>query len=313
MGREVLMMETDPSTANEVRENEVLVAYDGSEEGLPAVEYAAREAARLGVALHVVHVVPGWAPVGPLTPGTTTALHAAGTEVLAQARGIAANVAPDMRVRTDLVEGARVPWILERVGSASLLVVGRRRGSGLDRIWRGGTLDGIASRAPCPVVIVPPDWSSARQGDVVLAAFKSPRHAGDVFAAAFARAETAWQLPGIYDDIVAGRADAQEWVDRQSQIVDESLVPWREAFPQVPVRVTITHDVASSALVRASEHALHLVLGRPAHGGWAHHLGRTARAVLRFAACPTEVVVPGAGWERPEVPWSLEEEGSLLR
>lgn len=303
-------------------ENEVLVAYDGSEEGLGAVEYGAREAARRAARIRIVHVVPGWTPVGPLTPGTDRALQGAGTEVLAQARRVVDHVAADLDVRTLLVVGARVPRILEAVGSASLLVVGRRRESGLDRIWRGGTLDGVASRAPCPVVVVPRAWTPSAQGETVLAGFKSPRHAADLFAAAFGRADDAglpvevlhaWQLPGIYDDIVAGRTDEGEWRERQTQIVDDALAPWRESFPQVPVRVTVTHDVASSALVCASERADRLVLVRPAHGAWAHHLGRTARAVLRFASCPTEIVMPGSGWERTDAPWSLEEEGVLLR
>ena len=297
------MKEPDRST-----ENEILVAYDGSEEGLVAVECVSREAARRGSRVRVVHVVPGWLPVGPLTPGTDTALHGAGTEVLAQARGLVDDIAPDIDVRTQLVEGGRVPWILECVDGAALLVVGRRRESGLDRIWRGGTLDGVASRAPCPVVVVPPGWSPDHQGETVLAAFKSPRHADDLFAVAFRRADAAglpvevlhaWQLPGIYDDIVAGRTAAPEWRDQQAQIIEHALVPWRETFPQVPVRVTITHDVAASALVRASGRAAHLVLVRPAHGGWAHHLGRTARAVLRFAACPapgTEVCQAWRCW-----------------
>ena len=301
---------------------DILVAYDGSDEGMTAVRYAAGEARRAGMPLRVIHVVPQWAPVGPLTPETSAGLNAAGSEFLAQARVAAAEVNPDLEVRTELCEGSRAGWIRERLGAASLVVLGRRRESRLDQIWRGGTIDAVASRSPCPVVVVPPDWTSERQGEVVVAGFKSSRHAVDLFAAAFGRADAlglpvevlhAWQLPGVYDDIVAGRVDAQEWSDRQAEIVDEALVPWRESFPKVPVRVTVSHGVAASALIRASEHAARLVLVRPAHGGWAHHLGRTARAVLRFAACPIEVVVPGSGWELSGVPLSVEENGDVLR
>ena len=34
------------------------------------------------------------------------------------------------------------------------------------------------------------------------------------------------------------------------------------------------------------------VISRPAHGGFVHYLGATARAVIRDAACPVEVVPP---------------------
>ena len=39
------------------------------------------------------------------------------------------------------------------------------------------------------------------------------------------------------------------------------------------------------------------MISRPSHGGFVHHLGATARAVIRDAGCPV-LVVPAAGRDR---------------
>jgi hypothetical protein len=43
-----------------------------------------------------------------------------------------------------------------------------------------------------------------------------------------------------------------------------------------------------------------------------HHLGRTARGVLRFAACPVEVVPARARKELTMPPVAIEQEGRLV-
>ena len=51
----------------------------------------------------------------------------------------------------------------------------------------------------------------------------------------------------------------------------------------------------------------------PAHGGTFHHLGRTARAVLRDARCPVEVLAPLPPGRLPGAPMVIERVGELLR
>ena len=58
------------------------------------------------------------------------------------------------------------------------------------------------------------------------------------------------------------------------------------------MRVELTHGQAAYALVRESAEADLLLVSRPAHGGFVHYLGSTARAVIRESACPVEVVPP---------------------
>ena len=64
------------------------------------------------------------------------------------------------------------------------------------------------------------------------------------------------------------------------------------AYPDVQVRVEVVHGQAAYALVGLSAEADLLIVSRPAHGGFVHSLGATARAVIRDAACPVEVVPP---------------------
>jgi nucleotide-binding universal stress UspA family protein len=59
------------------------------------------------------------------------------------------------------------------------------------------------------------------------------------------------------------------------------------------VRVDLVHGQPGNILVEASREADVLVISRPVHGGFVHHLGAAARAVLREASCPVLVVPPG--------------------
>jgi nucleotide-binding universal stress UspA family protein len=52
------------------------------------------------------------------------------------------------------------------------------------------------------------------------------------------------------------------------------------------------HGQPAHTLVEASKAADLLVISRPVHGSFVHHLGATARAVIREAACPLVVVPP---------------------
>jgi nucleotide-binding universal stress UspA family protein len=71
----------------------------------------------------------------------------------------------------------------------------------------------------------------------------------------------------------------------------------------------VRHEEPAHALVRASRGADRLLLARP-HRRRTHHLGRVARAVLRDACCPVEVVPVRDGAEPRAAPVAA---GLLLR
>ena len=299
----------------------VLAVSGGAHEG-PAVRYAAEAALHLGAALRVVHVLPAILPVGPLVMFPDDSFQALATDVLERSRVRALASAPDLEVTTDLRAGGRVHEILAASDEAGLLVLGRRTPDALDHLWTGGTLTGVVARASCPVTVVPAEWSGVPAPARVVAGFKSPQHAPELLAEAFALAEQrhaelvvlhAWQLPGAYDALVTERVQDATWNREQKDIVWKAVAEAAESSPDVRVRVKVEHVPPAQGLVEASRDAGVLVLVRPAHGSLVHHLGRTARAVLRGSHCPVEVVVPTRADEAPVPPLVLEREGHLVR
>lgn len=294
-----------------------VVAVDGSEEGYAAVRFAAEEAMRHGLALRLAHVIPVHVPVGPpLMLGADVELGAYASETLASASRVVADTAPHLHTTTHLLIGGRVSQVVGLARGASFIVVGRRPPSPHDRVWPGGTLDGIASRARCPVVVVPPQ--RAREGGParVVAGFKSARSAPELFYAAFRTADElgaelevlhAWKLPGVYDDMIARRVQEATWNREQRAVIWNLLGPWQESYPQVRVRIGVRHEHPVRALVQASRDADRLVIVKPLHGSAVHHLGRTARGVLRFAECPVHVAPARSFDEMAVAPVAIEQ------
>lgn len=296
----------------------VVAAVDGTEQGYAAAGYAAREAGRLSLPLDVIHVFPG---VGSMTTIPVEFLETYGAEIVERARETALETVATLDVRTHLCGGGRIQQLVDFAENARLLVLGSRSPRSFDRIWTGGTVIGVSSRAACPVVVVPAEREPFAVHHRIVAAFKSPAHSAELFDAAFRLADElgaelvvlhAWRLPGVYDDIIADRVDQERWRHEQTAVIERQLVDYREAFPDVQVRVYVRHENPAHALVRTTRGADRLLLVRPAHGGLVHHLGRTARAVLREAHCPIEVLAPLPRGHEPTVPLVLEREGELV-
>ena len=201
-------------------------------------------------------------------------------------------------------------------------MLGRREHSRLDQVWTGGTIAGVASQASCPVVVAPTGWVPDPHTPRVVVGFKAPQHAAELLATAFSAAEGvgsevvvvhAWKLPSAYDDIIAHHVAEASVNGEQKQMIWRMLADIQDAYPTVRVRIEVAHETPVHSLVRASAGAELLVIGRPAHGGFVHHLGRTARAVLRESRCPVEVVPTAKPSEVPMAPVALEQGGDLVR
>ncbi len=279
----------------------VVVGVDGSPAGYVGVRYAALEAHRTGAPLEVVTVVPGYLPVGPLPMIPDGALQSYGREALEESLRVAEETVPGLRARSHLLSGRRVGELVEISRHARLLVLGARHASAAERLWTGSTVTGVSARAACPVVVVPPSWRPAEPYGRIVAGLKAPPHSAELFGAAFGLADElaaelvvlhAWHLPGAYDDIIVGRIDQEQWLADERAAVEPLLTRYREAYPEVENRLEVMHAPAARALLEVSRAADRVLILRPAHGGYLHHLGGTARALLRAAQCPVEVVPP---------------------
>jgi len=286
------------------RTGRVLVATSGSTASESAITFAARTAASRGLSLELVFVVPTAASAGPYGVAPDVLVRDAGRRVLAQGEELAGRVAPEVDVTSTLLIGSRADAVVEHAHDADLVVVGAAPHDLLGRFWTGSTVTGIAARATSPVAVIPRDFAGGSKPQV-LVGLKSTRHADALLATAFAVASQtdsglrivhAWQMLSPYDNAVADRLPTPVWEVEEGRRIESLLIDLRMAHPAVPVQVDLVHGQPGRVLVEAAREAGVLVISRPLHGGFVHHLGATARAVLREAGCPILVVPPS---ERP--------------
>lgn len=298
----------------------VVAGVDGSEAGLQAVRYAAAAAAETGCTLEIVHVAPAYQMLPPVRPVEPPfAYEDVYRAVLGEAKAAALEVAPDVRYRTSVRRGPTVPQLARASRGAELVVLGAKRG-GLRHVWTGRIKTGVAVRAACPTVAVPPEWQPGTSHGRVVVGVKEPERARPLLAEGFAEADRrgaelvvvhGWKLPSAYDDIVADRVGAQQMRAGAESWIEDQLVELRQEHPEVNVTIEVVHASGADAIVEASRDADLVLMVRTAGRHALPHLGSTARAVLRAAACPVMVRPVG---EEPTLPLSsLEREGALLR
>jgi nucleotide-binding universal stress UspA family protein len=282
------------------RSERVVVATSGSATSQAAIVFAAQEAATRGLGLELVHVIPATFPAGPYAGAPDVALRHAGREVLAAGEELARRTSPDLEITTAVLLGSRPDAIVHHADDADLLVVGAPPHDLVERLWTGSTITGAAARASCPVAIVP-EGPARPPSHQVLVGFGSSRHAGQLLATAFAVASLnqselrfvhAWHQVSPYDEAIAERIPTPEWETEEARAIEDRLIDLRMAYPDVHVTVDVVNGQAAYVLVTESKAADLLMISRPLHGGFVHHLGATARAVIREASCPVLVVPP---------------------
>lgn len=282
------------------RTGRVLVATSGSATSSSAVTFAARTAAARGDSLELIHVVTPTVSVGPYGVAPDVEGRRVGHQVLAHGETLARRVAPHLEVQTTLVIGSRPEAIVDKARGADLVVVGAPPHDLVGRLSAGSTVTGVAARATCPVAIVPAGHEESANRQVAVG-LKGTQHADALLAAGFAvaaqtgselRIVHAWQMLSPYDNAVAERLPTPGWELDEGRAIEGMLIDLRMAYPNVPVRVDLVHGQPGRTLVEASREADLLLISRPVHGGFVHHLGSAARAVIREAHCPILVVPP---------------------
>lgn len=284
----------------------VIVGVDGTPAGNSGVKFAALEAHRLGAALHIVHVTPGYGDAQPELPiiddGTLTAY---GRRLVEEARATARALVPDLEVETRVVSGGTVPTLAASSEDAAAIVLGAERRSFVGRVWTGDVVAGVAARTRCPVLVVAPEWDRTIDHGRVVVGLRKLKTARPLLAAGLALASDrnaelvilhAWKLEsGYYDDIVANRVDSDDYGRRETALIEPLVNDLRrDTYREVPVRIQVLHAQPAFALVNASTQADRLLISRPEHGGLFHHLGSVTRAVLHEARCPVEILPAAA-------------------
>jgi nucleotide-binding universal stress UspA family protein len=279
----------------------VVVGVDGSSVSKVAVDWAARDAARRGVALKLVNVLVPPAvmafPEVPMPAGYLDWQEEAGAKLLEAARATVEQAVGDtpVEVSTDMIAGPAVPVLEELSTEAQMIVVGCRGRGTLARSLLGSISTGLAHHAHCPVAIIhdeDPLMPHPSQAPVVVGVDGSPasEHA---LAIAFEQAS----FRGV--DLVAVHAwgdtgmlefPGTDWSTLQEvgeQTLSERLAGWQERYPDVLVRRVVVPDRPAHQLIEQSESAQLLVVGSHGRGGFAGMLlGSVSTAVLHSARMP---------------------------
>ncbi|MFC0861543.1 universal stress protein [Sphaerimonospora cavernae] len=282
----------------------IVVAVDGSEQALAAVDWAVDDALRHDAALKIVHVREPWANEYPFhaVEGFSESVSDYCEGVLAHARERAderaGGRAPGLTVTTDLATGTVVERLTDESERADLLVIGSRGMGGFAGLVLGSVGLGLAARAAAPLVVVR-DVRHEPYDEVVVGFDGSP-HSESAVAFAFeearlrgarVRAVNAWQSP-MFSPVASGYGAVMgEIFDAEAESFRRRLAPWREEHPDVPLVESAVCGHPISALAEASRTADLVVVGTRGVGEVKGALlGSVSHGVLHRAHCPIAVV-----------------------
>jgi nucleotide-binding universal stress UspA family protein len=265
---------------------EVVVGVDGSECGLDAVRWAAREASRRGAALRILHAAP-YLGQGGVSGAPPPELPRA-RRITAQAYTVARHASPGAQAATEVVPGDPVPTLLRAAAAGQLLVVGSTARGAPDEIVRASVALHVAARSPQPVVVVPRRRPGTDEGRPVTAVLGMGDPDDDEVVATFA-AEAATRS-GVGLRVLRTRAGTAGWVDDPEE--------WRRRHPDLEVSTTELPGLRGDRLLRETCPTPLLVMSA-GHGSLLHRdLDGPHRRLLRHCTSPMALVPPV---HRPEL------------
>jgi nucleotide-binding universal stress UspA family protein len=279
----------------------ILVAVRDAEEAAPALRLAVEEARRLGCGIDLVHVVHPY-------PTTAEEL-AVGGGFVGPSRELLASLTADLHeqlehrfpVSCDVVVGLVVPTLVTAADGARMVVLGQRDHT--DRHWTGFVRTGVSSRASVPVVSVPAEWPLQRDRDLVAAGISDPTNPGPTLSEALRigrqrggrvrLVHALWSAEPV-DEAGLTRDRVEEWSHQAERQIGEALEAVGDDALGVDIEIRVTHGKPADVLVRTSETAALLLVGRRERShALGAHLDHVVRSVLKHARCPVMVVPRG--------------------
>lgn len=282
----------------------IVVGFDGSDPADAAFQWAAREAARRDVPLHVLVARGMLYPVAAGYGLTTPWPEDFDSELVEQARERVAALGPDRAVVVESVAGTPAGFLVDASREAELVVVGRRRQSALGEAFSGSTSAQVAAHASCPVVVVDRAFDVASDGPVVVAVDGSSANDPAV-GFAFERAAAlgvpvvaihSWwvDVPQTFDAPWLSDERVAELEDHHRGRLDVALAGWSAKFSEVQVHPRLRRSLPVEAVLAEAEadRAQLIVVGSRGHGGFVGLLlGSVSQGLLhRDRPCPLAVV-----------------------
>lgn len=258
----------------------VAVSADGYDAG---VRFAAAEAVRGGVPLHVVHVLG-------LDAGSATQAARICFLAVERARDLVGQHVP---VTSEIFHGDLIDGLVELSRRARLVVL--QRHAVTDHTLPRATSTKVAAHAGVPVVCVPRDWNGRGLGTVTVGVDDTAHCVPLLREALSAARSRGAELRILHVDLPSDECDSER--DIRIALAEASA-----GLEDVPVTIDITVDTTPvAALVEAMATSELLVIGR-------HHplvargsrLGPVARRVVRDASCPVLLLTPSASTSSPD-------------
>lgn len=288
------------------RAERVVVGVDATEGSIEAMRWAAHEAARRGLGLHVmtctelpIAVEAGMVGSGGYTGRTMEALVHDQEEINVRAVALARTFGLGIEVSGETVLGSPAYAILSATQPGDIVVVGATSHPGRMADLLGSVATVVAHRAKGPVVVVHGtgrrDTSLSR---ILVGVDGSP---GSEAAIDWATAEAVscgaelvlvhgWVYPyastrhALREPRDEMRLDAMRTLDASAQRV-------RDAHPDLNCQSIISEEGPAKALIDAAANADLLVVGSRGRGGFSSMLlGSVSRTVLQHAPCPVAVI-----------------------
>lgn len=278
----------------------VLAGVNGVRAGQALIDFAAAEAASLGVPLLLAHVWPG-RYTGTFRGRGIIPARADAHRLLTLSAERARLTVPGLTVRTELLEGGAGDALSRASHRAGLVVAGHREEARPRSAW-GSTTAYLAHHAVSPLMIY--RGAAPVDGPVVVAT--SARHAGGpTLEYAFERAARTgnavvavhmWMRPGAEDGtppVVPVGAYAKERAAAE-QALAAALAPAVARFPGVPVERLIVHDLEIAYTIeRALRRGRLMVAGTGRSGTFAELLcGARDPRLGQRSTCPTVLIPP---------------------
>jgi nucleotide-binding universal stress UspA family protein len=284
--------------------SEVVVGVDGSPGSIAALKWATAEAARRDSELVVVHAYD-WRIVGArvqIGGASADDARARAREISEAALAEARSLAPAVKVRGEIVQGAPGPVLVEASGDGRLVVLGSRGRGGFASLLLGSVSQQVATHAAGSVavvrgrsqvttgpVIVGVDGSSSADHAFAIAISEAVMRGSDVVAIrAYAPTIPRWDSP-VPPHI-------EDWEERRTtelKLLLDDVAPWAGKYPDVPIECLAIAGNVAEALVRHSANAQLVVVGTRGHGGFAGLLlGSVGLQLLHHAECPVLIARP---------------------
>lgn len=277
---------------------EVLVGVDSSAPARAALRWATAEATRRGARLRVLHAyLAPWPDAAFLPEPAENHAREESAALVAAATAQAHALAPHLDIKGGSTHGTAAGLLLAEARPNDLIVVGSRGHAGFAAALLGSTSQQVAIHAHGPVAVVRGRADTAA-GPVVVGVDGSPA-AEHVLSVAFEEAAArgcglsavrvfhpatpAWPV-GVPGPLVYNPATVRTALEQE---LEQTLRPWADKYPDVPVEHTVTGGDAAHVLIEHSRSAQLVVVGSRGHGGFTGMLlGSVGLHLIHHADCP---------------------------